>query len=121
MIAYHSRWFDRDFQKFMICEFCEYKLKNPHDFEKPPRRRAQIRRACDIHHIDWRGGGENRNIDNRMYDPANLIFLCRKCHKEAAPYAEIMKWIVQTKLVHKTYDECIATNPSLEKKQNDNI
>ena len=35
-------------------------------------------RSMDIDHILWRWG--KRNIDNRMYDPYNMIFLCRHCH-----------------------------------------
>lgn len=40
--------------------------------------RCNKSQAQDVDHIDGRGW--KRNIDNRMYDPNNLILLCRKCH-----------------------------------------
>lgn len=57
IIAYQARWIQ---PQVMPCERCKKNLSQ------------------DVDHIDGRGG--KKNIDNRMYDPYNLIFLCRSCH-----------------------------------------
>lgn len=57
-------------------------------------------RANDIDHIDGRWG--KRNIDNRMYDPYNLIIICRECHtnKWGRERKEKAKKIVKSKVIY---------------------
>ena len=119
MIAYHSRWLDRDFDKNVPCEWCEYKYTNYKKFKayEVPKQRRNIKRANDVDHIFGRWGWEKRNIWNRMYDPKNLIFLCRTCHqmKGWIDMTKVFQEIVLSKLVHKTYEDCVATNKTIER------
>lgn len=116
MIAYHSRWLDRDFQKDQPCEYCEHKYINFKEYPDAPKQRRMIRRACDVDHIEWRWWWWN--YDNRMYEPTNLILLCRTCHnlKRWKTMIEVFKKIVLSKLKIKTYEQCLYTNPYIEEK-----
>lgn len=62
--AFISRGLDPDFDPPPLCEVCAAEWV--------------YHRAWDVDHIDGRGG--KHNTDNRMLDPYNLIFVCRKRH-----------------------------------------
>lgn len=76
-IAFESRWLDANSWFVPMCELCG---KN---------------KAVDIDHIFWRGG--KHNTDNRMYDPYNMIFLCRSCHANKWGFT----WKEKAKLIAK--------------------
>ena len=80
-IAFESRWITPSVFNIPICEWCN-KVK-----------------AQDTDHIFWRGG--KHNTENRMYDPANLILLCRKCHQDkwGWEWKQKAKEIVKRKLI----------------------
>lgn len=60
-IAFEARGYPTDWSYIPMCElWCGKK-------------------AVDIDHILWRGW--KHNTDNRMYDPFNLIMICRECHQ----------------------------------------
>lgn len=105
-IAYISRGLDPVFNEYVPCEYCEYKYYNYKDYTDAPRQRREIRNATDIDHIEGRGWDIKHNYNNRMYEPTNLIFLCRQCHnlKRGNKMIETFKKIVLSKLVIKDYD-----------------
>ena len=118
MIAYHSRWLDWDFDKHVACEWCEYQYNNYKAFPDWPKQRREIRTACDIDHILWRWWGVWRNYHNRMYDPKNLIFLCRECHQKKWWKKMIRKFlfIVSKKLKYVTFDQCFNSSEAIKHK-----
>ena len=83
-IAYESRWLDPEFDKVVLCEACRES------------------NAMDVDHILWRWW--KHNIDNRMYDPNNLIFVCRDCHSKKTYWDKQKRWkIVEAKLKGEEY------------------
>lgn len=94
-IAYERRGIDPVRDKYQPCEYCEWRYIYYKDFPgNAPRLRREIPNACDVDHIEWRGGWEDRNFENRMYNPENLILLCRRCHEQK-------KWDEEKKLFKK--------------------
>lgn len=89
LIAFKSRKLDPNNNQF--CEYCYFT-------------KDKLARAIDIDHIDWRWW--SHNIDNRMYDPYNLILLCRDCHsnktnKSKIASRKIVKYIIDTDFYNK--------------------
>lgn len=121
MIAYHSRWLDRDFQKTQPCEYCQYKYENYKIYPDAPKQRRMIRVANDVDHIEWRWWSENHNHYNRMYDPKNLILLCRVCHNKKwwDDMIKIFKEIVLSKLLIIDYEQCKLSNEYIMEKANE--
>ncbi len=86
LICYASRWLDADFD-CPTCEVCRYiYLKK---IKVDDKYKISMQRAIEVHHLKSRWW--KNNVDNRMYDPMNLIFICRFHHQNCWYFDDIIK------------------------------
>lgn len=109
-IACVSRWIDPyDRHVCDYCWHCFYELHSINHYD--------MKEACDVDHILGRWWWENRNYENRMYDPKNLALLCRKHHQDKSFIGvDVLKKIVLSKLKYDTIEKCVSVCEALERK-----